>query len=293
MRPRGTGTRRSRPAPSTRSPARIPDSKVGQLLGLLERSGVTGLLEDAIGRRAGPQGMPPRTVLMGLLLAAYYRGRANVGDAWELLHFCLKPTTRQRLDTRWPAGTPGNMPRPWPACRPASPTCLPTKQHADVRGTIRIIRIQCPAAGTSPKTDCPEPPARRPPHAHPCRPGPEPPRPAPHPPRGPARHHPPDPDLPPDRRPVVCRQASFSVPQEMLAKHRQDLPTSSPTGGEQGAAPTPKASTGDSRAPTLSCAKNLAGFRALETWELLILLGSGGRRRVVGACPGPGGGGSG
>ncbi|WP_139151336.1 hypothetical protein [Streptomyces sp. WMMB 322] len=72
----------------------IPDSKVGQLLTLLDRSGVPDQLESLLQGRPGPAGIRPRTVLAGLLLAAYYTGRATVAAAWRILHFSLQRRAR-------------------------------------------------------------------------------------------------------------------------------------------------------------------------------------------------------
>ncbi|MFE9659050.1 hypothetical protein [Streptomyces sp. NPDC005955] len=75
----------------------IPDSKVGQLLAVLDRSGLPGQLEDILAGRPGPSGIRPRTVLAGLMLAVYYTGRATIADAWRVLHFGLRPTARAWL----------------------------------------------------------------------------------------------------------------------------------------------------------------------------------------------------
>ncbi|MEU5102055.1 hypothetical protein AB0H07_07150 [Streptomyces sp. NPDC021354] len=75
----------------------IEDSKVGQLLTLLDRSGVPQQLEELLAGRPGPPGVRPRTVLAGLLLAAYFTGRATVAEAWRILHFRLQPRARTWL----------------------------------------------------------------------------------------------------------------------------------------------------------------------------------------------------
>ncbi|MDX3854169.1 hypothetical protein [Streptomyces sp. AK02-01A] len=72
----------------------IADSKVGQLLALLDRSGVPQQVEELLRGRPGPAGVRPRTVLAGLLLASYFTGRATVADAWRILHFRLEPRAR-------------------------------------------------------------------------------------------------------------------------------------------------------------------------------------------------------
>ncbi|MET8178507.1 hypothetical protein [Streptomyces sp. NPDC005336] len=75
-------------------PTLIADSKVGQLLALLDRSGVPQQLEELLRGRPGPAGVRPRTVLAGLLLASYFTGRATIADAWRILHFRLEPRAR-------------------------------------------------------------------------------------------------------------------------------------------------------------------------------------------------------
>ncbi|WP_086860746.1 hypothetical protein, partial [Streptomyces milbemycinicus] len=75
----------------------IEDSKVGQLLALLDRSDVPRQLEELLAGRPGPPGVRPRTVLAGLLLAAYFTGRATVAEAWRILHFRLRPRARTWL----------------------------------------------------------------------------------------------------------------------------------------------------------------------------------------------------
>ncbi|MGW0825155.1 hypothetical protein [Streptomyces sp. NPDC002845] len=76
---------------------KIEDSKVGQLLTLLDRSGVPQHLEELLRGRPGPAGVRPRTVLAGLLLAAYFTGRASIAEAWRILHFRLEPRARSWL----------------------------------------------------------------------------------------------------------------------------------------------------------------------------------------------------
>ncbi|MFC5959198.1 hypothetical protein ACFP51_33670 [Streptomyces pratens] len=75
----------------------IEDSKIGQLLTLLDRSGVPQHLEELLAGRPGPPGVRPRTVLAGLLLAAYFTGRATIAEAWRILHFRLQPRARTWL----------------------------------------------------------------------------------------------------------------------------------------------------------------------------------------------------
>ncbi|MEU5190438.1 hypothetical protein AB0G83_25330 [Streptomyces klenkii] len=87
-----------RPALRRSGPAEVPDSKVGQLLTLLDRSGVPQTLENLLEGRPGPAGVRPRTVLAALMLSVYYTGRATVADAWRILHFSLRPRARTWLD---------------------------------------------------------------------------------------------------------------------------------------------------------------------------------------------------
>ncbi|MEV6500011.1 hypothetical protein [Streptomyces prunicolor] len=95
-----------RPKPPLSGAAKIPDSKVGQLLTLLDRSGIPRELEELLKDRPGPKGVRPRVVLAGLLLSAYYTGRATVADAWRILHYSLEPRARAWLNIpdRPPAG---------------------------------------------------------------------------------------------------------------------------------------------------------------------------------------------
>ncbi|QDY77230.1 hypothetical protein [Streptomyces qinzhouensis] len=75
----------------------IPTSKVGQLLTLLDHSGLPQELDKLLEGRPGPKGIRPRVVLAGLLLSAYYTGRATVTDAWRCLHYSLEPRARTWL----------------------------------------------------------------------------------------------------------------------------------------------------------------------------------------------------
>uniref|UniRef100_A0AAU2VTR7 Transposase n=1 Tax=Streptomyces sp. NBC_00008 TaxID=2903610 RepID=A0AAU2VTR7_9ACTN len=108
-----SAVRRLRPKPPLSGMPKIPDSKVGQLLTLLDRTGVPQELEDLLRDRPGPKGVRPRVVLAGLLLSAYYTGRATVADAWRLLHYGLEPRARTWL------GIPEHPPA-GPAARIAS-----------------------------------------------------------------------------------------------------------------------------------------------------------------------------
>ncbi|MFJ2440682.1 hypothetical protein ACIOWG_09510 [Streptomyces sp. NPDC087658] len=95
-----------RPKPPLSGAAKIPDSKVGQLLTLLDRSGIPQQLEELLKHRPGPKGVRPRVVMAGLLLSAYYTGRATIADAWRILHYGLEPRARTWLNIpdRPPAG---------------------------------------------------------------------------------------------------------------------------------------------------------------------------------------------
>ncbi|KUN06964.1 hypothetical protein AQI95_11950 [Streptomyces yokosukanensis] len=92
-----TAARALRPRVRPGKITKIEDSKVGQLLTLLDRSGVPKHLEELLAGRPGPAGVRPRTVLAGLLLAAYFTGRATVAEAWRILHFRLEPNARTWL----------------------------------------------------------------------------------------------------------------------------------------------------------------------------------------------------
>ncbi|MEU9490090.1 hypothetical protein AB0D83_41845 [Streptomyces decoyicus] len=92
-----TAARALRPRIRPGKITKIEDSKVGQLLTLLDRSGVPQRLEAMLQGRPGPAGVRPRTVLAGLLLAAYFTGKATVAEAWRILHFRLEPRARTWL----------------------------------------------------------------------------------------------------------------------------------------------------------------------------------------------------
>jgi hypothetical protein len=77
---------------------RIPDSKVTQFTELLEETGVPALVEAELAGRPGPAGLPVRAVLVGLMLAVHYTGKATLAEAARLLAFSLSPTARAHLD---------------------------------------------------------------------------------------------------------------------------------------------------------------------------------------------------
>ncbi|WP_042176178.1 hypothetical protein [Streptomyces sp. NBRC 110035] len=93
-----TAARALRPRIRPGKITKIEDSKVGQLLTLLDHSGVPQQMEELLAGRPGPAGVRPRTVLAGLLLAAYFTGRATIAEAWRILHFRLEPRARTWLD---------------------------------------------------------------------------------------------------------------------------------------------------------------------------------------------------
>lgn len=89
--------RRCRPRPVTDAPPEIPDSKVGQLDALLHDSGILPLINKELEGRPGPDGLPVRTVLVGLMLALHYGHGANLADAFRILADHLRPTARSWL----------------------------------------------------------------------------------------------------------------------------------------------------------------------------------------------------
>ncbi|MEU9835894.1 hypothetical protein AB0D67_30535 [Streptosporangium sp. NPDC048047] len=95
-RPRTTRVAACRPRPVTEAPLLIPDAMAAHLDDLLTDTGVIEVIETEFAHRPGPPGMPVRTVLLGLLLAVYYTGSAQLADAWRLTAFSLSPATRRR-----------------------------------------------------------------------------------------------------------------------------------------------------------------------------------------------------
>ncbi|MGH1556539.1 hypothetical protein ACRAWF_46765 [Streptomyces sp. L7] len=75
----------------------IPDSKVGRLDALLHRSGILPLIDKELEGRPGPDGLPVRTVLVGLLLALHYGHGADLSDAFRILADHLRPNARSWL----------------------------------------------------------------------------------------------------------------------------------------------------------------------------------------------------
>ncbi|MFI9239547.1 hypothetical protein [Streptomyces sp. NPDC053079] len=89
--------RQCRPRPVTDAPFEIPDSKVGQLDALLHDSEVFGLIDAELAGRPGPDGLPVRTVLVGLMLSLHYHSSATLADACRVLLDELRPTARSWL----------------------------------------------------------------------------------------------------------------------------------------------------------------------------------------------------
>ncbi|WP_405141997.1 hypothetical protein OG589_32825 [Sphaerisporangium sp. NBC_01403] len=76
---------------------RIPDSKVTQLAALLDETGILPLIDAELAGRPGPSGLPVRTVLIGLMLAIHYTGKATLAEAWRLLSFSLTENAQADL----------------------------------------------------------------------------------------------------------------------------------------------------------------------------------------------------
>jgi hypothetical protein len=89
--------RACRPRAATDAPARIPDSKVGQLAHLVRSSGVLELVEPELDGRPGPAGLPVETVLTALLLSLHYHGTAQLADAARVLLDELSDTAQTWL----------------------------------------------------------------------------------------------------------------------------------------------------------------------------------------------------
>ncbi len=89
--------RHRRPRPACSRPVSIPDEQVLQLTALVDASGALEQIDARIGQRPGPAGLPARTILVGLLLALYHRGKANLDDVSELLHLSLSARMRALL----------------------------------------------------------------------------------------------------------------------------------------------------------------------------------------------------
>ncbi|MEO3873674.1 hypothetical protein ABGB18_33100, partial [Nonomuraea sp. B12E4] len=67
------------------------------------------LIDDELGPRPGPAGVPIRAVLVCLMISIHHNGKATLAEAWRLAAFCLSPTAREQLGLdadRPPAGDP-------------------------------------------------------------------------------------------------------------------------------------------------------------------------------------------
>jgi hypothetical protein len=87
-----------RPRAASDAPAQIPDSKVGQLNVLLHSSGVLELIDAELAGRPGPDGLPVRSVLVGLLLSLHYHHSASLADTCRVLLDELRTPARTWLD---------------------------------------------------------------------------------------------------------------------------------------------------------------------------------------------------
>ncbi|MFE3455140.1 hypothetical protein ACFXJ8_40090 [Nonomuraea sp. NPDC059194] len=55
------------------------------------------LIDDELGPRPGPSGVPIRAVLICLMVSIHHSGKATLAEAWRLAAFCLSPTAREQL----------------------------------------------------------------------------------------------------------------------------------------------------------------------------------------------------
>ncbi|NYF42875.1 hypothetical protein [Streptosporangium sandarakinum] len=55
------------------------------------------LINDELGQRPGPAGVPIRAVLVCLMISIHHSGKATLAEAWQLAAFCLSPAARQHL----------------------------------------------------------------------------------------------------------------------------------------------------------------------------------------------------
>ncbi|MEV6867982.1 hypothetical protein AB0M44_44240 [Streptosporangium subroseum] len=95
--PRTTRARATRPRPPAKPTAQIPDAVAGHYARLLDDSGIMPLIDDELGPRPGPAGVPIRAVLVCLMVSIHHSGKATLAEAWRLAAFCLSPTARQHL----------------------------------------------------------------------------------------------------------------------------------------------------------------------------------------------------
>jgi hypothetical protein len=89
-----------RPQPACTFPTKVPDGLVERFTAMIDASGALELIERRLGQRPGPEGLAPRTILVGLLLALYYCKTANLDDAAEILHLSLSPRMQAMLGVR-------------------------------------------------------------------------------------------------------------------------------------------------------------------------------------------------
>ncbi|WP_051753399.1 hypothetical protein [Streptosporangium amethystogenes] len=95
--PRTTRARTTRPRPPTKQTAQIPDAVTSHYTCLLDDSGIMPLIDDELGPRSGPAGMPIRAVLVCLMVSIHHSGKATLADAWRLAAFCLSAASREHL----------------------------------------------------------------------------------------------------------------------------------------------------------------------------------------------------
>ncbi|GAA3257727.1 hypothetical protein [Nonomuraea helvata] len=95
--PRTTRARATRPRPPAKQTAQIPNAVVGHYARLLDDSGILPLIDDELGPRPGPPGLPIAAVLTCLLLSINHTGKATLIKAWRIAAFCLSAVARHRL----------------------------------------------------------------------------------------------------------------------------------------------------------------------------------------------------
>ncbi|MEO3875294.1 hypothetical protein ABGB18_41460 [Nonomuraea sp. B12E4] len=95
--PRTTRARATRPRPPAKQTAQIPDAVVSHYARLLDDSGILPLIDDELGSRPGPPGLPIAAVLTCLLLSINHTGKATLVEAWRIAAFCLTAAARHRL----------------------------------------------------------------------------------------------------------------------------------------------------------------------------------------------------
>ncbi|MFI6599107.1 hypothetical protein ACIBHX_22845 [Nonomuraea sp. NPDC050536] len=88
----------ARPRPPAKQAMQVPDAVADHYARLLDASGVMTLIEDELGVRPGPAGLPIRAVLVCLLISIHYTGKAVLAQAWRLADFSLSSTARWRLE---------------------------------------------------------------------------------------------------------------------------------------------------------------------------------------------------